>query len=80
MMVLSRGTLLHAGVCSLGESTSSMAKVAKWTMLYYALTTVAAVLLGILLVTVIKPGQGSPFSGNLATNCHANQVGVCHTT
>ena len=51
-----------------------MAKVAKWTMLYYGSTTVAAVLLGIGLVSVVNPGRGSPFSGNLAANCGMDQV------
>ena len=53
-----------------------MAKVAKWTLLYYASTTVAAVLLGIILVSVINPGRGSPFSGNLTADCGDDQVGT----
>lgn len=52
-----------------------MAKVAKWTLLYYGSTTLAAVLLGIILVSVINPGRGSPFSGNLTADCGNDQVG-----
>ncbi|KAK9849386.1 hypothetical protein WJX84_010959 [Apatococcus fuscideae] len=62
-----------AGVCSLRGSGGSMARVARLTLAYYALTTVAAVLLGILLVILIQPGRGSPFS-------KAAAGGDCETT
>ncbi len=39
-----------------------MMRVARLTLAYYALTTIAAVLLGILLVVLIRPGRGSPFT------------------
>ncbi|KAL3151462.1 hypothetical protein ABBQ38_012464 [Trebouxia sp. C0009 RCD-2024] len=56
-----------AGVCSLRGSTSSMAKVARWTLMYYAATTVTAVVLGMVLVTVVKPGRGSPLNGDVVS-------------
>ena len=65
-----------AGVCSLRGSASSMAKVARWTLLYYAATTVAAVVLGIVLVNVVQPGRGSPLDGGV-TSCAGGQVTAC---
>ncbi|CAK0785752.1 hypothetical protein CVIRNUC_008963 [Coccomyxa viridis] len=59
-----------AGVCALRGSASGMARVAKLTLGYYTLCTAAAVALGIVLVTVIQPGQGSPLSGGSITSCH----------
>lgn len=56
-----------AGVCSLRGSASSMAKVARWTLVYYAATTITAVVLGMVLVTVLNPGKGSPLDGDVAT-------------
>ena len=56
-------------------STSSMAKVAKWTLLYYAATTIAAVVLGIVLVNMLNPGRGSPLNGDGVSDCNAGQVG-----
>ena len=50
-----------------------MAKVARWTLMYYAATTVTAVVLGMVLVTVMKPGRGSPLNGDVAS-CGATQV------
>ena len=64
---------VNAGVCSLRGSASSMAKVAKWTLLYYAATTMAAVVMGVVLVNVLNPGRGSPLSGDV-TNCADGQV------
>ncbi|CAL5228220.1 g11310 [Coccomyxa viridis] len=59
-----------AGVCALRGSASGMAKVARLTLGYYTVCTAAAVVLGIILVTVIEPGQGSPLSGGSVTSCH----------
>lgn len=53
-----------AGVCSLRESTFGMGKVARITLLYYFLTTFTAVLLGLLVVIIIRPGRWHPFQGN----------------
>ena len=50
-----------------------MAKVARWTLVYYAATTVTAVVLGMVLVTVLNPGRGSPLDGDVA-NCAGAQV------
>ena len=50
-----------------------MAKVARWTLVYYAATTFTAVVLGMVLVTVMNPGRGSPLDGNVA-NCAGAQV------
>lgn len=52
-----------AGVCSLRESTFGMGKVARVTLLYYLITTVIAVLLGLLVVITIRPGRWHPFKG-----------------
>ena len=51
-----------------------MATVAKWTLMYYAATTLAAVVLGIVLVNVLNPGRGSPLNGAGVSNCGADQV------
>ena len=64
------------GVCALRGSASGMARVAKLTLGYYALCTAAAVALGIVLVTVIQPGQGSPLSGGSVTSCHTPDLKV----
>ena len=65
----------HAGVCSLRGSTRNMAKIARWTLLYYAGTTVTAVVLGLALVTVLNPGRGSPLGGDGVSSCGVDQVG-----
>ena len=53
-----------------------MAKVARLTLGYYTVCTAAAVALGIILVTVIEPGQGSPLSGGSVTSCHTPELKV----
>lgn len=53
-----------------------MARVARLTLGYYTVCTAAAVALGILLVTVIEPGQGSPLSGGSVTSCHTPDLKV----
>lgn len=63
-----------AGVCSLRGSTSSMAKVARWTLMYYAATTLTAVVLGIILVNVLNPGRGSPLNGDGVSDCAVDQA------
>ncbi|KAL0019833.1 hypothetical protein WJX79_000345 [Trebouxia sp. C0005] len=63
-----------AGVCSLRGSTSSMAKVARWTLMYYAATTLIAVVLGIVLVNVLNPGRGSPLNGDGVSDCAVDQA------
>ena len=43
-------------------SAQSMASVAKATLAYYAANTLSSVLLGIMLVSLLRPGRGSPLS------------------
>ena len=50
-----------------------MATVARWTLVYYATTTVTAVVLGMVLVTVLNPGRGSPLDADVAS-CAGAQV------
>ncbi|KXZ54628.1 hypothetical protein GPECTOR_4g693 [Gonium pectorale] len=69
-----------AGVCALRQSTADMGKVARYTLLYYFTTTMGAVVLGIIIVNVVRPGRGSPFdqlepSGDGAEGAGA---GGCH--
>ena len=55
-----------------------MARVARLTLAYYAATTVAAVFLGILLVVIIQPGRGSPFSKAASGgDCKSTPAQVC---
>lgn len=68
--------LAFSGVCALRGSASGMAKVARLTLAYYTVCTAAAVALGIILVTVIEPGQGSPLSGGSVTSCHTPDLKV----
>ena len=54
-----------------------MAKIAQYTLCYYAATTVAAVILGIVLVNLIWPGKGEPLgSGSGVAACHASEAAV----
>jgi Na+/H+-dicarboxylate symporter len=48
-------TSMICGITSLGD-IRQMGKVGGWTMFYYVSTCAAAVVLGILLVTIIRPG------------------------
>lgn len=52
---------MTSGVCSLGKSRSGVSKVASVTILYYTLTTLSAVILGVILINIIKPGKYQPF-------------------
>ncbi|GLI59828.1 hypothetical protein VaNZ11_001814 [Volvox africanus] len=72
-----------AGVCALRQSTADMGKVARYTLLYYFTTTMGAVVLGIVIVNIIRPGRGSPFDQFDAGDgsCHAaNQQKVASHT
>lgn len=44
-----------------------MAKVARYTFLYFVGNMAAAVMLGILLVSLVRPGRGQPLSS--ASSC-----------
>eukprot|EP00884_Botryococcus_braunii_P019438 jgi/Botrbrau1/6178/Bobra.0344s0018.1 len=57
-----------AGVCSLKQSGGSMARIARYTFVYFAGNLAAAVLLGIILVNVLRPGRGQPLSASTG-NC-----------
>ncbi len=63
-------------MCALRGSTSSMARVARYTLLYYAVSTAAAVVLGIVLVNVIQPGRGEPLAGGAVTSCRQPDLEV----
>lgn len=58
-----------AGVCALRGSTSSVAKVARYTIAYYASTTITAVILGIVLVNIIQPGRGNSLGQEGSAGC-----------
>lgn len=66
--------LLCAGVCSLRGSSTGVAQVARYTLLYYAVTTVISVLLGIILVVAVQPGRGEPLEASSAQGCLEGQV------
>ena len=42
--------------------------------MYYAATTICAVVLGIVLVNVLHPGRGAPLSGAGVSDCGPDQV------
>ena len=54
-----------SGVTSLGD-VRKLGKVGGFTLLYYAVTTACAVLIGLILVNIIQPGVN--------VNLHANAV------
>jgi L-cystine uptake protein TcyP (sodium:dicarboxylate symporter family) len=47
-----------AGVCALNGSGSETGRMARNTLIYFAITTIIAVILGLILVTTIRPGVG----------------------
>lgn len=65
------GLPARAGVCSLRGSAASMARVARYTLAYYAVCTAAAVALGVLLVNLIQPGRGHPLAGSALSSCRS---------
>ena len=56
-------------------SAQSMASVAKTTLAYYAANTLSSVLLGMMLVSLLRPGRGSPLS-SAADSCGVNTMEV----
>eukprot|EP00887_Chlorella_sp_A99_P001057 scaffold14.g1057.t1 len=65
-----------AGICALRESSKhSVARLAKITFGYYALSTLMAIGLGILVVVVVRPGRGSPLDhiAPAGGGCHARE-------
>lgn len=53
-----------------------MARVARYTLLYYASSTAVAVTLGIILVNVINPGRGGALSSDAVTSCRGADLKV----
>ena len=53
-----------------------VARVAQYTLTYYAVTTALSVLLGILMVVVVKPGRGEPLEGSSTQGCSGHQVDI----
>lgn len=53
-----------------------MARVARYTLLYYASCTATAVTLGIILVNLIGPGRGGGLSGDTVTFCRGPELKV----
>lgn len=55
---------LMSGVFNLRHSASGAGRIIRWSLLYYLMSMLLAVSLGITLVYIIQPGQSSPFSNN----------------
>lgn len=53
-----------SGVASMGD-VRKLGRIGGWTLVYYLSTTALAVLLGLLLVNLLKPGEGSAIGGEL---------------
>eukprot|EP01023_Acetabularia_acetabulum_P026926 TRINITY_DN25498_c0_g1_i14.p2 TRINITY_DN25498_c0_g1~~TRINITY_DN25498_c0_g1_i14.p2 ORF type:complete len:487 (-),score=56.63 TRINITY_DN25498_c0_g1_i14:1054-2514(-) len=68
------GVSMILGVCSLRSSSSSvdMASVAKYTVIAYLINMITAVVIGIIVVQVIRPGRDRPFQGttNQSQGCN----------
>ncbi|EFJ34670.1 hypothetical protein SELMODRAFT_438697 [Selaginella moellendorffii] len=60
---------LMSGVFSLRHTTSGVGRITKWSLLYYLLSMMLAVVLGIVMVSVIKPGRDKPFDDSGFTKC-----------
>ncbi|KAG0584743.1 hypothetical protein KC19_3G231300 [Ceratodon purpureus] len=75
---------LMSGVFNLRHSASGAGRIIRWSLLYYLMSMLLAVSLGITLVYIIQPGQSSPFSNNTHVgDCgdHANTtatLGLLH--
>ena len=56
------------GMCGIGSSGARLAKIGTRTLLFYAITTLFAILVGLALINVISPGQyeGRPIGDLLA--------------
>ncbi|KAG0602013.1 hypothetical protein M758_11G154600 [Ceratodon purpureus] len=63
---------LMSGVFNLRHSGSGTGRIIRWSLLYYLLSMILAVILGIALVYAIKPGRDKPFAGNNFASCNAN--------
>mmetsp|Transcript_9928 Transcript_9928/g.25297 ORF Transcript_9928/g.25297 Transcript_9928/m.25297 type:complete len:463 (-) Transcript_9928:62-1450(-) len=61
---------IMSGVGSLSKNKKNARKVSRLTVGYYILTTVVAVLIGVTVVNVIRPGHSSPSSSIGSNSCH----------
>lgn len=55
---------LMSGVFNLRHSASGAGRIIRWSLLYYLMSMLLAVSLGITLVYIIQPGKSNPFSNN----------------
>lgn len=75
---------LMSGVFNLRHSSSGAGRIIRWSLLYYLMSMLLAVTLGITLVYIIQPGRSSPFTNSAKVgNCgeHANitaSLGLLH--
>ncbi|XP_024360060.1 uncharacterized protein [Physcomitrium patens] len=63
---------LMSGVFNLRHSGSGTGRIIRWSLLYYLLSMILAVILGIALVFIIRPGRSRPFAANNFANCNSN--------
>eukprot|EP01025_Chloroclados_australasicus_P019619 TRINITY_DN20718_c0_g1_i4.p1 TRINITY_DN20718_c0_g1~~TRINITY_DN20718_c0_g1_i4.p1 ORF type:complete len:505 (+),score=78.88 TRINITY_DN20718_c0_g1_i4:117-1631(+) len=67
-------TSMILGVYSLQSSPSSSntANVAKYTLMCYAINMLTAVVIGLVVVLIVRPGRNQPFSGadSASSGCH----------
>lgn len=63
---------LMSGVFNLRHSGSGTGRIIWWSLLYYLLSMILAVCLGIALVYAIRPGRDKPFAGNSFSSCNSN--------
>ncbi|XP_024525560.1 excitatory amino acid transporter 4 isoform X1 [Selaginella moellendorffii] len=66
---------LMSGVFSLRHTQHGVGRITRWSLFYYLISMLLAVVLGITLVYLIKPGQSRPFS---TTNdkCTRNNITI----
>lgn len=55
-----------------GLSLYRTGRIIRWSLLYYLLSMILAVILGIALVFIIRPGRSRPFAANNFANCNSN--------
>ncbi|KAK9837108.1 hypothetical protein WJX81_003155 [Elliptochloris bilobata] len=62
------------GVLSLRHSTAGAGRVMGWALFYYFLSMVLAVILGIALTYIIRPGRDTPFEHGSGGDCAAKNT------
>eukprot|EP00250_Pteridium_aquilinum_P018171 c23976_g2_i2 orf=504-1859(-) len=60
---------LMSGVFSLRSTNNGTGRITRWSLLYYLLSMMLAVALGISLVYTIRPGRGAPFDDSGLSSC-----------